>query len=248
MKLTKAGRLLYDQAVRMLRELEDLQTRARHVEHELAGSLTVGTYESLAEYLWPDFLLQLQESSPHLHLSIKTSLHQDPIGDLLAGKIDLLVDAEPQVKSALISWPLYDDRFAFYVAVQRAKTEYTTRETAMETILYVEKAFDENRVTIEDHLETAGHRFARQYCFDSFSTTKRLALKGMGIAVLPTRLAHEDATKKRLKRVQLEGFARGGFGRHTLCATTRSENAKDLRIKKIIALLKRHFKTGEGAL
>ncbi len=66
----------------------------------------------------------------------------------------------------------------------------------------------------------------------------------MGIAVLPIRLAKEDEKKKLLKRITLKGFSPEGFGRHSICATVTSENEKNSRTKKIIALLRLrgHFK------
>jgi len=56
--------------------------------------------------------------------------------------------------------------------------------------------------------------------------------------VLPMRLAKEDEKNKLIKRVSLKGFEPEGFGRHSICATVSSENRKDIRIKKIVALLK----------
>lgn len=237
-KLTKAGHLLYEAASKMLRELYDIQIRANAIEDDFAGNLTVGTYESLAEYLWPDFLMKLQSKYPHLNLSVKTGFHQDPIADLIAGRVDLLVDAEPQVKSSLVSWPLYSDKFSFFASVEFEKKAITFSEATTENLIFVQKAFDENRLTIEDHLDQVGFRFARQYCFDSFSTVKRLGIKGMGIAVLPKRLAENDVKQKLIKPISLEGFPADGFGKHSIYATVASENSKNLRIKKLIALLK----------
>ncbi len=247
-RLTQAGSLLYEAASRMLRELDDIQIRAQSINHDFAGNLTVGTYESLAEYLWPDFLMDFQSKHPALHLSVKTNFYQDPLADLVSGRVDLLVDAEPQVKTSLISWPLYSDKFSFFVSPAFGNKRISPSEATAENIIFVQKAFDENRLTIDDHLQQAGYRFARQYCFDSFSTVKRLCIKGMGIAVLPKRLAEYDVKQKLIKPISLKGFSTDGFGRHSICATVVSENGKDLRLKKLIALLKSHldqFRTAE---
>jgi DNA-binding transcriptional LysR family regulator len=242
-KLTAAGVLLYDRATRMLKELSDIKGRARdNNTADISGNLLAGTYESLAEYLWPDFLTDLKSKHPQLNLSIKTSHRNDPIVDLIAGRIDLLVDAEPQTKGDLVSWPLYSDRFGFYSA-PGTKLKDCSREKAVSlTVLYVQGAYDENRVAIEDHLERAGYNFGRECCFDSFSTIKRLAIRKMGIAVLPTRLAYEDVQKNLLSRIDVEGFNKDGFGRHTICATIAQQNEKEPRLKEVIRLLKGHFR------
>ncbi len=240
--LTKAGELLNVKAVRILRDLEDIQVRARHIDHDYSGILTVGTYESLAEYLWPDFLISLQKIHPHLQLSVRTSQFHDPMQSLLMENIDLLVDAEPLVKDAVISWPLYSDKFGFYIAPTHSGGPKDQDWAKGISILYVRQAFDEDRMTIENHLKNAHYSFSREYCFDSFSTIKRLAIRGMGLAVLPRRLAEEDEKKNRLKSISLNGFSAGGFGKHTVCATVAAKNEKEPRLRRVISLLKNHLR------
>ncbi len=241
-QLTYGGTLLYENAIRILKELGDIQVRARVEQTDLAGKLTVGTYESLAEYLWPDFLFKLQKSHPELQLSIKTGLQPNPHLDLTNEKIDLLVDAQPQTKSSLLSWPLYSDRFGFFVSASRKTGTLNQTEASTETITYVGGACDEERITIEEHLYRANYSFARTHCFDSFSTAKTLALRNMGVAVLPLKLAKADETQKLIKRFTLAGFNPEGFGRHTIYATTLEKTAKNARLKKVVALLRAHFR------
>ncbi len=241
-KLTATGSLLHRQAIGMLRELEDIKAKGQNENAPFAGNFVAGTYESLAEYLWPEFLIHLRSKHPLLNLSIKTSHRNDPIVDLLTGRIDLLVDAEPQTKGDLVSWPLYSDRFAFYASARLKMKTCDPSGAAKMAILYVQGAYDENRVAIEDHLERVGYQFERECCFDSFSTIKRLAILGMGLAVLPTRLAEEDEKKGNLTKVNAKGFGKEGFGRHTICATVAHQNEHEPRTKEIIVLLKRHFR------
>ena len=237
-KLTKAGQLLFEATGKILRDLEDVQAQAKYIEHDLKGHLLVGTYESLAEYLWPDFLIELAQIHPDFKLSIKTALNADAQADLLAGRINLLVDAEPRVAANLVSWPLYKDKFGFFIS----GTKKLHENFLDESISFVALARDQDRLTINDHLEKAGYDFTRVHTFDSFATVKQMAIKGMGLAVLPLRLAKEDERKKLIRRVHLKGISAEGFGVHTICATVTAENEKDFRIRKIVSLLKNHFK------
>lgn len=240
-ELTPAGEILYERAAKFMRELDDIQAQAKNLGNEMVGNLTVGTYESLAEYMWPEFLIKLQKIHPELNLSVKTNFNQDPWGDLTTRRIDLLVDAEPQSRAAFASWPLYKDKFSFFVGVNSSLKELTPDAAKTESIIFVQQAFDENRVTLEEHLEKEGYKFARQYNFDSFSTVKRLVSKGLGVGVLPQRLAKEDLKKKLIKSITVKGFSKLGFGDHSIFATVASENRKDPRIKEIIRLLKGHL-------
>lgn len=241
-KLTPAGRLLYEYGHRALRQLDDIQQQAQFTDDPLAGRLTIGTYESLAEYLWPDFLSDLGKSHPQLQLSVKTSLQHDPLADLVDGKIDLLVDAEPPIRDNVVSWPIYADKFAFFSSPRLAANEYDQKASRDLSVIFCTSVFDHEHLSLEDHLERAGYRFARKFAFDSFATAKQLALRGIGIATLPLRLAQADVTSRRLKRVSLKGFATEGFGKHTICASVSREREKDVRLRKVISLLKKHLK------
>lgn len=236
--LTPAGKLLYDEVILFLKTLEDIQQRAKSGMETLSGHLSIGTYESLAEYLWPHFLLNLQEQHPQLHLSVKTNQGRDLIANLADGTIDILVDAEPQLQSMMISWPLYKDHFSFYVSTNFKVKILKPIEVQNLSCLYVSGARDENGITIEQHLVKQGYKFAREYCFDSFSTVKDMAMKGLGVAILPARLAYEDKKEKRLQELHMEGFSRAGFGHHTIYMSAHRRNEKDPRIKKIRSLLR----------
>jgi DNA-binding transcriptional LysR family regulator len=241
-KLTKAGELLYIESSKFLKSLDDIRIRSKNINQDLTGHLTVGTYESLAEYLWPEFLVNLQKDYPALRLSVRTNICHNNLADLISGKIDLLVDAEPQIKASVISWPVYSDTFGFYISPNLDLLECNIEQAKALNITYVRGAKDENGLALEDHLKKQGYEFAREYCFDSFATAKNMAIKSLGIAILPKRLAEDEVKRKQIKPISLLGFKKDGFGRHTIYATTSSENEKDPRIKKIIAILKNHFK------
>lgn len=240
-KLSPSGALLYKEASEFLNSLDDLNIRMKHTKDSFAGKLKVGTYESLSEYLWPEFLLRLRKEHPQLNLSIQTSPMNKPLEDLISGKVDLVVDAEPQIRAELTSWRLYSDHFAFYASPTFEARSFDPAKARKESILYVQKAYDENRISIEDYLEKHRYSFEQEGIFDSFSTVKRLIAKGMGLGVLPTRLAEDDVKKKLIKRIHLKGFDSEKFGKHSIYATASSERQSEFRLKKLVSMLKSHF-------
>lgn len=70
--LTPAGAVVYENGARILKEVRDFMARAQQPADTLAGRLNIGTYETLAEYLWPEFIWPFSKSisavgafSPH---------------------------------------------------------------------------------------------------------------------------------------------------------------------------------------
>lgn len=241
-KLTPSGEVFYQSCLRVQKEIADSCHRLHHPREVMAGQLTIGTYESLAEYLWPDFLAKMSELHPHLNLCIRTYSPSGHLTDFNSGLIDLLVDSEPRIIGDVVSYPLYADHFNIFGAPQLKLKNLTSESTKPLALLYVSSAFDEKNITIEDHLKKRNYRFSRRYAFDSFATVKRLAIRGLGIAVLPQRLADEDVRAKHLVNIHLEGFSRGGFGPHKIYASFKESAKGDARIKAVFRLLKDHLR------
>ncbi len=233
MKLTEGGQILYQTSGRLLKEITDATLRGANARKEMTGTLTIGTYESLAEYLWPDFLLKVQRDFPLLKLSLRTNSKRSHLEELNNGTLDLLVDAEPRNHDGLTLWPLYSDRFGFY----STKTYDLTIESAKTiTLLFVRNAFDEDDITLEEHIRNAGYEFQQEYVFDSFTTAKRMAEKGLGIAILPQRLGE----KSRLHLIKAKGF-KEGFGAHRIYATVSPHRENDGRVKTVVNLLRKQL-------
>ena len=235
MHLTPGGNILFAASARALKDMADATSQGAHAQEEMAGQLTIGTFESLAEYLWPEFLVKAQKQFPRLSLSLKTNSREGHRQELANGTLDLLVDAEPRAHTGLTAWPLYADRFGFYA---RQTIELSPENARELSLIYVKGVFDEKNTSLEQYLAREGYQFEREYTFDSFTTVKRTAEKGLGVAILPRRLAEKEGS---LKMVKAKGFAKDGFGAHGIYATVSNFREKDIRVKSLISLLRKHL-------
>lgn len=234
MHLTEGGHILFSTSVRLLKEISDATVKGAHAQEEMVGNITIGTYESLAEYLWPNFLFNAQRDFPLLNISLKTNSQDGHLNELNNGVLDLLVDAEPRTHSGLTLWPLYQDRFSFY---SRQKVELTPDSARALSLLSVRGVYDEDNITLEQHLNQGGYRFQREYIFDSFTTVKRMAMEGLGIAILPHRVISKE---NNLHLIRAKGF-KEGFGAHRIYATVSPHSERDQRIRTLITYLKKQF-------
>lgn len=234
MKLTEGGQLLFQTSGRLLKEITDATLRGAQARQEMVGTFTIGTYESLAEYLWPDFLLKVQKDFPLLKLSLRTDSKRSHLEELKNGTLDLLVDAEPRNHDGLTLWPLYSDRFGFF---SKKPDDLTIESARQETLLFVRNAFDEDDLTLQEHIRNAGYIFQQEYTFDSFTTAKRMAEKGLGVAILPRRLGERES---RLSLIKAKGF-KESFGIHKIYATVSPHRENDARIKTLVNLLRKQL-------
>lgn len=238
--LTDAGKEMLSYAKLTLKELENLESKLRAPTNQLAGHIRIGTYESLAEYLWPNFLLHMQSENPDLAISLKTSSEVQQLELLARGEIDILVDAEPRITGDFISWPLYKDRFNFFIKAGEM-SELDPSSSKNLTLIYVPQAIDSDNRSPLYHLETKGYIFSKKMALDSFTTAQSFCEKGIGLAILPIRL--QEAEESRTRVVKLDGFPTRGFGEHAICATIRASDAHTPRIEQFIKNLKKWFRS-----
>ncbi len=240
--LTDSGKVLYDFASSVLKNLEDTEERLKNPTLEMSGQIRIGSYESLAEYFWPEFVLSTKKLYPELKLSIRTngpSLNQSA---LESGQLDILVDAEPRLLGNFTSWTLYKDKFNFYAKKGSLPAELYPENITNIPLIYCPLAFDENNKSILTYLQEAGYQFKETIELDSFTTSSTFGKNGIGLCVLPQRLAEEAIKSKKLVKISMEGFSPKGFGTHSICATVRSSSDDDRRLRSLVKLLKEWFK------
>lgn len=235
--VTDAGRRLLGYTTLTLNGLTDLEQQLRFPKHEISGHLRIGAYASLGEYLWPEFLPDFRKKYPHLRISIFSAERISHSQSLALGEIDILIDAEPRLSGGAISWNLYEDRFNFYCR-KSLSDDLTPVMITDTTLIFNPNAFDNENKKILQHLEERGYFFKERLEFDSFMAVLAFARKGVGLAILPNRLAHADVEGGRLKRSLLKGFPLNGFGQHQFAATVMESKKDDQRIKTLIQALR----------
>jgi|GEM_PF-3328403 len=234
---TREGELLYEFAQEIQKNSTHLATRLKHPQLPSAGHLRIGTYESLAEYLWPELYFQLQKKLPQVSIS----LHTDEAMLASPHELDCLVDAEPRLEDNYISYTLYHDYFQFYCAKSLLKKGKFDFEADL-PLIYVPKAFDENGRNIRYHCERMELRFRNVIELDSFSSARSFALAGVGLAVLPLKLAAHSMSEA-LAAVPVRGRDVGqGFGRHKVCVSFLEQRRTEPTIRALTQFLISRFR------
>jgi DNA-binding transcriptional LysR family regulator len=231
-RLTEEGKMILAFFEKIEASAGDLTQKIKAGNLPLAGEIRVASYETLCTYFWPAFLRFFEKKYPHLKIILLTANENEHWNNLVAGSIDVVVDAEPRVDKAWDSYVLYVDKFNFFAA-----KNFESKKDAL-NLISVEKASDENGFTIRDHCIKSGIRFYESFKLDTFLSVKAFVLEGLGVGVMPERLAREDLEKGRLKIISVKGISEKGFGKHRICFSTLSQSAGDSRI----SLLKKELK------
>lgn len=113
---TDLGRLIVDQARVALREIERIAD-VRDVAHGVvAGELRLGVIPTLAPYLLPRCLRDLNTRYPEIELVVEELVTEDIVGGLRVDRLDAGIVATPSPAADVVDTPLFQEPFVGYVS------------------------------------------------------------------------------------------------------------------------------------
>ncbi len=110
-KLTEQGEEIVKRGRSILASVRDLLDYARHRQQVLSGSLKLGAIPSIAPYLLPAALPELQRRYPDLNLQLRETVTETLVRELLSGDLDLILIALPIEDPEIETLHLFDDKF-----------------------------------------------------------------------------------------------------------------------------------------
>jgi LysR family hydrogen peroxide-inducible transcriptional activator len=121
-EFTEEGQEILRRAGAIVAAVRDLEGFARQRRGTLVGPLSVGIIPSVAPYLLPLCLAELQRQYPRLEPKLRETQTATLLAELAAGQIDLAIMALPVGRPGLRSRTLFRDRFVLALSTDKAAT------------------------------------------------------------------------------------------------------------------------------
>ncbi len=237
-KLTQSGSILLKFCEKYFAELDDLERQLRAPEEPFAGLLKIGTYESLAVHFWPRFISVFSQKYPEIGLNFLSGSSASLREKLLGFDADVTVSVELSDHSGISKTELFRDQYSFYAHPSMA--EGVEIGKCQRPLLFVPFAKCMEQKTLLQYLKEAGlSGRSLRYELESFEAVREFAMAGLGVALMPTRLAQKGLKEGTLAPVEVKGFAREGFGTHRVMACVRSSETERPLIKLLLSELAR---------
>lgn len=185
--LTPAGEALISKARLVLRAAEDFEATAKSLLDPLAGELHVGLIPTLAPYLLPHIMPDLNRALPNLQFFLHENKTSALLQELNSGKLDLLILPYREDMDAFERYDLFAEELMLTVPNPHPLADKTTAT--------LQDLHNEQILTLED-----GHCLRDQalgYCFSagahednrfqatSLETLRYMVASGLGITLLP---------------------------------------------------------------
>lgn len=207
--LTSTGKVLREHAAQALRTLILAQEEIHNLEEEPRGSFTIGIHESLAAYLLPGFMARFVEKHPKVDLGLWNGNSREVQSAVVERRIDLGIVVNPQAHPECVVRPLFSDRVHFVIGAALARrvlprpragtasaAESLPKVIADLPLVHV-PVLRQTQFLIAA-LAKRGIGPRRELPCSSLELVKSLVLDGVGVGILPWRVATHGVAKGRI--------------------------------------------------
>ncbi len=234
MKLTKEGEILKEHCQKLFASISDMEQELTYPDDPLAGSLRIGTYDSIGIYFWPKFLQGFLTQHKNLDIDLRTGRSSEMQNALETGLIDLAVIVNPVESLNTHVDILKKDSFKLYETTSKRKV-YQDKKNAP---LIAMPTATTGIQSIKDILHKSGLGERKVYVTSSLESVKELTLNGIGIGLLPQMVAKSSLEHKKLNEIKLKGFPTKGIGEHTIGIIHHNFRRDSHLIKEIVKAIK----------
>jgi len=186
-ELTEQGEEIAKRARTILASVRDLLDYAKHQEGVLSGVLKLGAIPSIAPYLLPAALPELQRRFPALKLQLRETLTSNLIRELVAGGLDLILIALPIDDPEVETLHLFDDRFI--LAAKATKRNQRLRHASADMLSHDRLLLLEEGHCLRDQALSYCHMLTPEardsFGASSLATIVQMVANGYGITLLP---------------------------------------------------------------
>jgi LysR family hydrogen peroxide-inducible transcriptional activator len=183
-ELTGQGEEIVRRGRTILASVRDLLDYAKHRERVLSGALKLGAIPSIAPYLLPAALPELQRRYPDLTLHLRETITETLVRELVSGDLDLILIALPIEEPEIETLHLFDDKFVLVARIAKGKRAKASEMLAHERLLLLEEghclrdqALSFCRLVTPEARESFGA--------SSLATIMQMVAHGYGITLLP---------------------------------------------------------------
>lgn len=184
-QLTGEGKEVAMRAAQILREARDLQDFAARREGPLGRTLSFGVIPTIAPYILPLALPELQRRYPNLDLTLHEAQTRQLLEELGEGEIDVALLALPAGDDSFVSEVLFEDKFLLAMpANARAPDSIAARDLHAETLILLE----EGHCLRDQALAVCGalsEQAMAKFGATSLATILQMVANGYGSTLLP---------------------------------------------------------------
>lgn len=235
-KATAAGQALLVHGERIEQAVDETLRSVSAFNHDVSGTITLGTGATACIHLLPPLLQQLRSDYPLLRVGVTTGNTLDIVRAIEENRLDMGLVTLPVSGRALEVMPVMDEEFVF-IASQAQQAMFTDlRPDALHTLPLI--AFESGsgtRALIDGWFEASGLTIAPAMQLGSIEAIKRMVRSGLGYSIVPKMAVEQKADREGLCVSSLSPVLQ-----RQLAVVMRQDKILSKGISGIIRILQQH--------
>ena len=182
---TPIGMHFYQQAQSLFLQWNSIHAVVQAEQSLLQGRFRLGCHPSVAAFTLPHLLKNIQKNAPDIHLDLFHDFSKRINEKIIHHELDLGLVMNPYLHPDLVITKLCEDQVQFWVKAGQ-KTVPTTFIA------------DANEADLREILGTKRHSEFKKWKLletSNLELIRTLTLQGLGVGLLPSRVAHADQTR-----------------------------------------------------
>ncbi|HET9752025.1 MAG TPA: LysR family transcriptional regulator [Myxococcales bacterium] len=200
--LTSTGEELLRFANESLTRLEEVEQRIKGLESDEVGSFVIGCHESLGAYFLPRLMARFLEKNPRIQLSLSNAPSRVVLNAVVERTVHFGIVVNPDPHPDLVQVKLFRDAVDLFVLAEGAPAagdlEAARERLRRGPLVFAGRVLQSQQIV--DRLAAMDALPARLLPCGDLELVKSLALGGLGVAVLPRRVARY-CQEGRLRRL-----------------------------------------------
>jgi DNA-binding transcriptional LysR family regulator len=185
-----------------LARLDEVEQRIKGLECDDVGSFVIGCHESLGAYFLPQWMTRFLETNPRIQLSLSNAPSTVVRGATVERAVHFGLVVNPEPHADLVQMKLFRDAVDLFVLADGAPTrdnlEAATQRLRRGPLVFAGRILQSQQII--EKLATMNALPSRLLPCGDLELVKSFALAGLGVAVLPRRVARycQDGRLRRL--------------------------------------------------
>jgi LysR family transcriptional regulator, transcriptional activator of the cysJI operon len=202
-RLTEAGRTVYDAAKRIISIAEEAETALEDRRSGESGHAVIGAGATISIFVLPEIIGSFRKSHPAIGLSVLTGKTTQIRDLVLEGEADIGIVTSPLKHAELEVLPLYEDQMVFVTARNSKLGERPSFSDLEGEPLILFSKGSGFRSFLDELFQTHGLSPSIAMESDSMEAIKRMAVVGLGSAIIPKVVAEPELSQGLLRSISI---------------------------------------------
>lgn len=232
---TPLGKKLYNVSLKLDFLIEEFRLSNHTSQNPMV--IKFGAYESISIYLFPSFFKSSVFKNSKFNVSLSTDSSAALFLKLKNRKVDMILSVNPPKDKSVISYPLYSDEFSFFYSPELDSLENCP-------VILDKSIKDADGISLGEMLKRTSLSKRETLNCQSIESIKTFTLEGMGLGLLPTRVARSFVEKGLLYKFKDKEFP--AFLSHNVALSIPKTLSGESSIESLIALLKNYLSKADN--